>query len=390
MTAPQVSETAQLLFFPAPEPPTALGRYRLLSPNAAIRVSPLQLGTMSLGTAWDGFQPVLKEKAFQLLDAYFDAGGNFFDSANSYHNEQSEAWLGEWMELRGVRDRCVVATKFAADYKMHELGKGNAVNFGGNSKASLLLSVRDSLKKLRTDRIDILYVHVWDWTASIEVMDSLHLLVQQGKVLYLGMSNTPAWIVSAANTYAKAHGKTPFVVYQGQWSLTNRDMEREIIPMCRQFGIAIAPFGAAGSGKFKTKAQIMEREKTGEDSFRNYQSQTDVEANMSLALAKVASELGVKSLTVVALAYVLAKAPYVFPVVGGRKIEHMMENIEALKIKLSGEQIRELESVWQFDLGYPTTMIGADSHVTGVLGQSTGASANLDLVRAPKPVGYDM
>lgn len=111
------------------------------------------------------------------------------------------------------------------------------------------MSVRDSLKKLQTDWIDILYVHYWDFTTSIEeVMDSLHALVQQGKVLYLGISDSPAWIVATANTYAKAHGKTPFSIYQGRWNLMLRDFEREIIPMDRQFGMALAPWDVLGRG----------------------------------------------------------------------------------------------------------------------------------------------
>jgi aryl-alcohol dehydrogenase-like predicted oxidoreductase len=105
----------------------------------------------------------------------------------------------------------------------------------GNSRRSLHLSVRDSLKKLQTDFIDILYVHYWDWTVDVqELMDSLHILVEQGKVLYLGISNTPAWIVAEANSYANAHGKTPFSVYQGRWNIIYREMEREIVPMCRR------------------------------------------------------------------------------------------------------------------------------------------------------------
>ncbi|KAK3353763.1 aryl-alcohol dehydrogenase [Lasiosphaeria hispida] len=384
------SESIKLLFWPAPEPATLLGRYRILSPNAAIRVSPIQLGTMLLGTAWDGMGAMTKETAFSILDAYFNAGGNFFDTSNGYQNEQTEAWLGEWMETRDVRDRCIVATKFTADYRMHSLGKGNAVNHGGNSKVSLHLSVRDSLKKLRTDRIDILYLHWWDYTSSIEeVMDSLHLLVQQGKVFYLGISNTPAWIVAAANTYAKVQGKTPFVIYQGTWSATARDFEREILPMTRQFGMAVAPFGAAGSGKYKTAKQIADRETESGPVFRHSFPQTETEAKMSVVLDKIAGEVGVKSLTAVAIAYVLAKAPYVFPVVGGRTVKQVLENIEALKIRLSKEQIAEIEGVWAFDLGWPYNFAGTDIRVDGEVPANLTASGHMDVVLAPKAIGYE-
>ncbi|KAJ9132342.1 hypothetical protein NKR23_g11302 [Pleurostoma richardsiae] len=155
------TKSVQLLFFPAPPPPTPLGNYRLLSPNAAVRVSPLAFGTMSLGTAWDdSMGAVDKEQSFKLLDTYFDGGGNFFDTSNGYQNEESEKILGEWMEVRGVRDRCIVATKYTGDYRLHELGKGNTtINYSGNSKIAMNLSVRDSLTKLRTGWIDIFFVH---------------------------------------------------------------------------------------------------------------------------------------------------------------------------------------------------------------------------------------
>ena len=127
------------------------------------------------------------------------------------------------------------------------------------------MSVRDSLAKLQTDWIDILYLHWWDYTTSIEeVMDSLHILVEQGKVLYLGISDTPAWVVSAANTCAVAHGKTPFCIYQRRWNAMLRDFEREIIPMARHFGMALSHWDVLGSGKFKTKKQVEERNKSGE------------------------------------------------------------------------------------------------------------------------------
>lgn len=127
------------------------------------------------------------------------------------------------------------------------------------------MSVRDSLKKLQTDWIDILYLHWWDHTTSIEeIMNSLHILVEQGKVLYLGISDTPAWIVAAANAYAAAVGKTPFCIYQGRWNVMLRDFEREILPMARHFGMALAPWNILGSGKFQTREQVEERKKKGE------------------------------------------------------------------------------------------------------------------------------
>lgn len=168
----------------SPEATTELQRYRVLGPNAGIRVSPLALGAMSIGESWSEFMGSMdKESAFKLLDAFWEAGGNFIDTSNNYQDEQSEAWIGEWAAKRGIRDQLVLATKYTSDYRSHELGKGRAPNFQGNHKKSMFLSVRDSLKKLQTDYIDILYVHWWDHTTSIkEMMDSLHILVEQGKV----------------------------------------------------------------------------------------------------------------------------------------------------------------------------------------------------------------
>ncbi|WYZ35891.1 hypothetical protein EsH8_X_000538 [Colletotrichum jinshuiense] len=353
----------------APEPSTELGRLRVLSPSAGVRVSPLALGAMSIGEAWaEAMGAMNKEQSFKLLDAFVESGGNFIDTANGYQDEQSETWIGEWMKKRGNREQIVLATKYTSDYRSHALGKGNTANFTGNHRRSLHISVRDSLKKLDTDYIDILYLHWWDYTTSIkEIMDSLHILVEQGKVLYLGVSDTPAWVVSAANTYAVDHGKTPFSVYQGRWSVMHRDFEREILPMAKTFGMALCPWDVLGSGKFQSKKAIEERKKAGEGlrSFVSTSQQTEMEIKISEALEKVAGEHGVESVTAIALAYVRSKAANVIPIVGGRKVEHLKANIDALKIKLTDEQIAFLESVKPFDIGFPNNFLGEDPNITG-------------------------
>ncbi|THZ11274.1 putative aryl-alcohol dehydrogenase Aad14 [Aureobasidium pullulans] len=379
------------LFEPAPEPATELGRLRILSSTAGVRVSPLQLGAMSIGDAWSSFMGSMdKKQSFALLDVFVEAGGNFIDTANNYQNEQSEQWLGEWMKERGNRDQMVIATKFTTDYKGYALGKGKAANHCGNHKRSLFMSVRDSLAKLQTDFIDILYLHWWDHTTSIEeIMDSLHILVEQGKVMYLGISDSPAWVVSAANYYAKAHGKTPFSIYQGRWNIMLRDFEREIIPMARHFGMALAPWDVLGGGKFQTKAAIEERKKNGEG-LRSMMGgeQTEEEVKISAALEEVASEHNV-SLTAVALAYVMSKTINVFPLVGGRKVEHLKDNIKALSIKLSDEQIKKLEGVKSFDPGFPNTFIGEDPKISGQANFLLGASASIAWQKAAKPIGHE-
>lgn len=200
-------------------------------------------------------------------------------------------------------------------------------------------------------------------------MDSLHILVQQGKVLYLAISDTPAWIVSACNEYATAHGKTPFSIFQGRWNIMTRDMERDIIPMARHYGMAICPWDVLGGGKFQTKKALEERKKAG-DGMRNLtgdrtQGQTEMEERISEALAQVASEHNIESVTAVALAWIMAKTPYVFPIIGGRKVEHLKDNIQALTLKLTEKQIEFLESVKPLVPEFPANFIGDDPHVTG-------------------------
>ncbi|KAF9067234.1 NADP-dependent oxidoreductase domain-containing protein [Rhodocollybia butyracea] len=290
------------IFSLAPAPPTKLGLYRVLSPRAGIRVSPICLGAMSIGDQWNGFMGSMdKEASFKLLDAYFDMGGNFIDTANNYQNESSEEFIGEWMEKRGIRDQLVIATKYTTGYKLGDSNIKQQVNYTGNNAKSLHLSVEASLKKLRTSFIDILYLHWWDWDTSVEeVMDSLHNLVASGKVIYLGVSDTPAWVVSQANQYAKDHGKTPFVVYQGKWNIMDRSFERDIIPMARSLGLALAPWSVLAGGKLRTDAEEQRRKESGENgrtTFGANWERTEEEVKISRALEKVAKDIGAKSIS---------------------------------------------------------------------------------------------
>ena len=214
-------------------PQRPLAVHRILSAHCGLRVSPLCFGTMSIGGSADSAQAVFgnigKDEAFKLLDTFYKACGNFVDTSNNYQDEQSEEWLGEWMETRGIRDQMVVATKYTMSHKQYEIdqkGEGIGSNYGGNHAESLHISLRDSLRKLRSDYIDILHVHWWDYTTSIEeMMRSLDDVVRSRKVLYLGISDAPAWIVAKANQYARDHALTPFVIYRGLWNVMVRDME---------------------------------------------------------------------------------------------------------------------------------------------------------------------
>ncbi|KAI8635566.1 aryl-alcohol dehydrogenase AAD14 [Xylariaceae sp. FL1651] len=349
---------ANILSQDAASPSTELGRYRILSSTAGVRVSPLCLGSLSMGSAWSSSLASMgKEESFRLLDSFWDAGGNFVDTANNYQDEQSEQYIGEWMSTRSNRDMMFIATKFTAPYRHWELGPGKTINYSGNHKKSMFLSVEASLAKLQTRYIDLLIE---------ELMDSLHILVEQGKVLYLGASDAPAWVVSAANTYARSHGKTPFSVYQGEWSLIRRDFEREIIPMARYYGMALCPWGVLGGGKFQTKEQLEQRRKDGENLRTLFGAgQSDSARKASEVLEHVAKRHGVQSIQQIALAYVTHKTRNVFPIVGGSKIKHLMENIEALKICLTRQEIKELEAHADFDIGFPMSYLGEDPHETG-------------------------
>ncbi|KAI0658447.1 Aldo/keto reductase [Cubamyces menziesii] len=353
------------LFAPPPEPKTKLGRHRQLAPSAGIHVSPIQLGAMSIGDKWEAMGSMNKETSFKLLDAFYEAGGNFIDTANNYQDETSEAFLGEWMESRGVRDQMVIATKYTTNYKRGDPNLKQKSGYVGNNMKSLHLSLEASLKKLRTSYVDILYVHWWDYSCSIEeVMNGLHNIVASGKVLYLGISDTPAWIVSSANRYARDHGKTPFVIYQGRWNVLVRDFERDIIPMCRHEGMALAPWEVLAAGRIRTDAEEEQRRKTGEKGRTivspNWE-RTETEKKVCKVLEEVAAQVGAKSIQAVAIAYVMQKTPYVFPILGGRKPEQLYANIEALDIALTEEHIRYIESAVPFDIGFPCNMLGDGS-----------------------------
>ncbi|KAJ7499849.1 Aldo/keto reductase [Mycena latifolia] len=361
---------------PPPPPPTKLGVYRTLSPLAGVHVSPLQLGAMSIGDKWGsmGMGEMDKESSFKLLDAYFDNGGNFIDTSNNYQDETSESFIGEWAEKRNIRDQLVIATKYTTNFKARQPEFAQKVNYTGNNVKSLHVSVEASLKKLRTTYIDILYVHWWDWETGIEeVMNGLHNLVVQGKVLYLGVSDTPAWVVAKANQYARDHAKSPFVIYQGAWNVMERSFEREIIPMARADGLALAPWNVLAGGKFRTDAEEEKRRATGEKGralINPEWERSETEKKMCQALEKVAGEVGTTSITAVAIAYVMQKVPFCFPIIGGRKVEHLLSNVEALDISLSNEQIAFLESVVPFDPGFPVAMIGDGTKPNRLLGSA--------------------
>ncbi|KAF4539026.1 Norsolorinic acid reductase [Lasiodiplodia theobromae] len=373
----------------APTPKTALGYHRILSPSAGVRVSPLCLGAMNFGTAWEKMMGKCDKKTtYEILDFFFESGGNFIDTANNYQGEESEEWLGDWMEERKNRDQIVLATKFTTFFPSGKGGEKINSNFQGNHSKSLRVSTEASLRKLKTSYIDLLYVHWWDFSTSIpELMQSLHHLVAAGKILYLGISDTPAWVVSMANQYARDHALTPFSVYQGKWSAADRDFERDIIPMAQQQGMALAPWNALGGGLFKTEEEL-----AAQDEGRKMFPPREKDKKVAAALDKLAKPRGVHR-TAIALAYVMHKSPYVFPIVGGRNINHLKGNIEALSIELSPQEIEQIEEAEPFDVGFPMNFLfefgdAAKYHNrmgTGDIGL-VKTCAHIDTVPKPEPI----
>ncbi|KAF8260676.1 NADP-dependent oxidoreductase domain-containing protein [Lactarius quietus] len=323
----------------------------------------------------------------------------------------SEEFIGEWVENRGVRDQLVIATKpkcislrlnlfcfghadntrslqYTANYKRGQDDITHQVNYTGNHVKSLHISVHDSLRKLRTSYIDVLYVHWWDYNTSVEeVMNSLHILVLQGKVLYLGVSDAPAWVVAKANQYARDHGKTPFAVYQGKWSVLERSFERDIIPMARYEGLALAPWGVLAGGKIRTDADEARRRESGEKGrsvFSNWE-RNEEERNMSLVLEEVAKEVGVEGITAVAISYHLLKMPFVFPIIGCRKVEHLRENVKALDITLTPEQIEKIENATKFEIGFPFNTFGTGATPSFGVSSTTAHTDQVPLSQAIRP-----
>ncbi|PQE11258.1 aldo keto reductase protein [Rutstroemia sp. NJR-2017a BVV2] len=291
-----------------------------------------------------------KEQSFSVLDTFYDAGGNFLDT---------------------------IATKYTTGFRnAHRATEPLQSNYVGNSLKSMRTSVEHSLAKLQTSYIDLLYVHWWDFTTSVEeVMHGLNNLITLGKVLYLGISDTPAWLVVKANSYARANGLRPFSVYQGRWNAGFRDMEREIIPMCRDQGMAIAPWAPLGQGKFKTA----EARKSGEAGSARAAQLSESDIKISEKLEEIANKKGT-NLHAIALAYVMHKTPYVFPIIGQRKVEHLKANMDALSVELSEEEMAEIDGAAPFDIGFPMNFLFRDYKSTNTASDvfPTQISAHID------------
>lgn len=325
-------------------------RYRLLG-NSGLRVSELCLGTMSFGEQW-GFGAD-EATSHQVLDAYAEAGGNFLDTANKYHGGETEEIVGKWLTSRG-RDRQVVATKYTLAMDHED------PNAAGNHRKNLVRSVEASLQRLQTDYIDLLWVHAWDdYTPYEETMRALDDLVRGGKVLYVGVSDTPAWVVSASNVAAELRGWSSYIGLQIEYSLLQRTPERDLLPMADHFGMSVVGWAPLGAGVLTGKYT---RANGGDSLRKQANEQRGRTGEQSLAIARavdeVADQLGASSAQV-AIAWVQAQGYGFVPIAGARKVSQIQDTLGAVDVKLDNAQLEKLNAVSKVSLGFPHDFLAA-------------------------------
>ena len=313
-------------------------KYKLLG-RSGLRVSELALGAMTFGTADWGVE---KDESLRVYERYREAGGNFIDTANVYSGGRSESFLGEF--LAEDRERVVLATKFTGVTRRRD------VNAAGNSRKNMMNSVHASLERLRTDYIDLYWVHVRDFTTPIEeVMRGLDDLVRQGKVLYVGISDTPAWEVSRANTLAELRGWSPFVGLQIRYSLLDRAVERELLPMARALDLGVTPWDTLGSGVLTGKYN-RDAGTRGRAAMRGRIRERDL--GIAAEVVKLAEEIG-RTPAQVALTWVRQGPGVIVPLVGAKTLEQLDDNLGCLEFSLEAEQRARLDEVSQIELGFP-------------------------------------
>lgn len=279
-----------------------------------------------------------------ILDRFLDAGGNFVDTANKYGDGRSEEVLGHL--LRERRDRIVLGTKYTASMDDSD------PNSSGSHRKSLVLSLEASLRRLRTDYVDLLWVHAWDGITPIaELMRALDDQVRGGRVLHVGVSNAPSWMIGSANALAALSGGSPFVAVQNEYNLLERGAERELLPMARYFGLGCLAWAPLAQGRLTGKYTRPSAEKGRLTPDEVGMSERDHRiASETLA---VAEELGCQPATV-ALRWIIQQQPEVIPIVGARTSVQLEANLSCLDVELSAEQMARLDGVSAIDPGTPT------------------------------------
>ena len=328
-------------------------RYKLLG-KSGLRVSELCLGTMTFGEEWGW--GASKDESRQVFDAFVEAGGNFIDTANGYTDGTSEKFVGEL--IASERERFVLATKYS--FPLHMDAETSNPNGSGNHRKNLIQSLEGSLKRLNTDYIDLFWLHAWDFMTPVEeVMRAFDDMVRQGKVLYIGISDTPAWIVAQANTLAQCYGWTPFVALQVEYSLVQRTPERDLLPMAKALDLAVTPWGALGSGVLTGKYN--QRSGSTEQGRLEITQSNISERNLAIAdvVCQVAEEIG-HTPSQVALAWLRSQNGVIVPIIGARKVSQIQDNLACLDVTLKPEHLQRLNEVSQIELGFPHDFLKND------------------------------
>jgi aryl-alcohol dehydrogenase-like predicted oxidoreductase len=327
-------------------------RYKLLG-NSGLRVSELCLGTMTFGEDWGwGASP---EESRKVYDTFLEAGGNFIDTANVYTNGTSERLLGEFMH--GQRERIVLATKYT------NAAPGTDPNAAGNQRKSMVQALEASLKRLKTDYIDLYWLHIWDQMTPIEeVMRAFDDLVRQGKILYAGVSDMPAWVVAQANTLANLRGWTPFVGLQVEYSLIERTTERELLPMAAGLGLGVTAWSPLARGVLTGKqleaggAKDSRQSHPGMKQFMASDARKEAIVREVVALAR---ECG-HSPAQVALAWLRQRATPVIPIIGARKLAQVKDNLACVDIRLEPAFLQRLDAVSRIEMGFPHDIFASE------------------------------
>jgi aryl-alcohol dehydrogenase-like predicted oxidoreductase len=323
-------------------------RYRLLG-NSGLRVSEAALGAMTFGEDWGW--GAAKEEARKVYDAFREAGGNFIDTANIYTNGTSESFLGEFM--KDHRQSVVLATKYS------NAMPGTDPNAAGNHRKNMSQAVEASLKRLKTDYIDLYWVHIWDQITPVEeVMRGLDDLVRQGKVLYVGISDAPAWWIAQANTLAQLHGWSPFVGLQIEYSLIERTVERELIPMAKALNIGVTAWSPLAGGVLTGKYHghgASEQGRMNSDMLKDFMPEQHLANRVVAAVKSVSDEIG-RSMAQVALAWLRYRPVAVIPILGARKLSQLQDNLASFDVALSADQVKTLDEASHIELGFPYGM----------------------------------
>ncbi|NCS11133.1 MAG: aldo/keto reductase [Microcystis aeruginosa G13-09] len=323
-------------------------RYKLLG-NSGLRVSELCLGTMTFGQDWGWGSD--KEESRAVFRAFAEAGGNFLDTANLYTNGTSETLVGEF--VKGDREKWVIATKYSLNTRPGD------VNACGNHRKNLFQAVEASLKRLGTDYIDLLWLHLWDSLTPIEeVMRAFDDLVRMGKVLYIGISDSPAWIVSQGNTLATLRGWTPFIGLQIEYSLKERTPERELLPMAKALNIGVTAWSPLGggvlTGKYNQPNPVDGRLSMTDQPFQIF----DRDLKIAETVLEIAREIE-KSPAQVALNWLRNRPNSLIPIIGARKLSQLQDNLACVDFNLTGEQLQRLDNISAISLGFPHELLAS-------------------------------